>query len=211
MAGLALGVAALGCHLSTIDAHIEHAIRAHLAPQWSRHWRIVRLRMSASCQLCPHWLHAGGLGRRSDPRSWAAPFRRESQPHPVLALVLACESGRSRDGRPLARLTLVAGIALGWELHGSTAALDVERTTRANLGPQWPRPLRIVWVGVLDPCKRRPCRPLREAWVGGDRRSSLGRAWVSSHHACRVSAVLRLGLVSRHRCVRRHRVLSLWT
>ena len=151
-------------------------------------------------------LHAEGLGRSAslDPRSWATPSCRETQPSPVLVLVFACESGRSRDGRSLAGLTLVAGIALG------LAALGVECTTRANLEPQWPRPWRIVRLRVLDPCQRRPHRPLREARVGGGRHSSLGRAWVSDHHACLVSAMLRLRWVSRHRCSRRYRFLSLW-
>ena len=123
-----LGLAAFGCHSGTIDAHPANAILAHPEPSWQRR----HLRMP--------WRDAGAMGRSPDGRCWVALHRRERQLVPVLVLVYVCEAGWSRDGRLLARLTLVAGIALGWELHGSTGILGAESTNRATPGRQWPRP-----------------------------------------------------------------------
>ena len=150
------------------------------------------------------------MNRSSDRWCWAAVRRRERPLVPVPVLVYVCEAGWYRDKCLLARLTFAAGIALGWGPPGSTGILGVRRTILSTLGLLLPRHGGIGRMWVCPPCERRPCRPLREAWVGGGRHSSLGRAWVSSHHACRVSAMLRLGSVSRHLVSRRHRVLSVW-
>ena len=192
------GMAAFGRHLGTIDAHPANAMFAHPEPSWQRR------------HLRPPWRHAGAMGRSPDRRCWAAVRCRERPLVPVPVLVCVCEAGWFRDGRLLARLTFVAGIALGWGPLGSTGILGVGRTILSTLGPLLLRHRGIgaMWLYPHREC--RPCRPLREAWVGGDRHSSLGRAWVSSHHACRVSAMLRLGSVSRHLVSRRHRVLSVW-
>ena len=87
-------------------------------------------------------LHAEGLGRsaRFDSRSWTTPCCRETQPSSVLVLVIACESGRSCDGRLLAVLTLVAGLALRMAALGrylSTIDAHIEHAIRAHLEPQW--------------------------------------------------------------------------
>ena len=122
-----LGLAAVGCHSGTIDGHPANAILAHPESSWQRrHFRIPRR-------------HAGAMGRSPDRRCWAAVRRRERQLVPIPVLVYVCEAGWSRDGRLLARPTLVAGIALGWELHGSTGILGVGRTILSTLGPPLPR------------------------------------------------------------------------
>lgn len=193
-----LGFEAVGCHSGAIDGHPANTILAHPESSWQRrHVRVLRR-------------HAGAMGRSPDRRCWAAVCCRERPLVHVPVLVYVCEAGWSRDGHLLARLTFVAGIALGWGPLGSTGILGVGRTILSTLGPLLLRHRGIgaMWLYPHREC--RPCRPLREAWVGGDRHSSLGRAWVSSHHACRVSAMLRLGSVSRHLVSRRHRVLSVW-
>ena len=193
-----LGFEAVGCHSGAIDGHLVKTMLDHPEPLWQRcHVRVLRR-------------HAGTMGRSSERWCWAAERCRERLLVPVPVRVCVCGAGWFRDGRLLARLTFVAGIALGWGPLGSTGILGVGRTILSTLGPLLLRHRGIgaMWLYPHREC--RPCRPLREAWVGGDRHSSLGRAWVSSHHACRVSAMLRLGSVSRHLVSRRHCVLSVW-